>query len=291
MSSSNKHGLGRGLEALLGDEDLNFDFEITDGEKSTIKNIEIDLLQAGRFQPRKYFDEKQIESLIQSIKENGILQPLLVRKVDDKYEIIAGERRFRAAIKAGLKQVPVIEKQIDDNKALEFALIENIVRQDLNAIEEAKGYHQLMESFHYTQDNISKIVGKSRSYIANSLRLLNLPNEVKKLVELNKITAGHARCLVGCKNPQSLVQKIINEGLNVRQTENLVSDIKNKAEKKGISTKNKPKDAELSEIEQNISKKIGIKVKINTGKKGKGKVILNYNDLRELEIIINKLEN
>ena len=285
--SSNKHGLGRGLEALLGDEDLNFDFDINDVEKSGVKTVEINLLQAGVFQPRSYFNEEQIDSLAQSISENGILQPLLVRKVGYKYEIIAGERRYRAAVRAGLTEVPVIEKDFSDNKALEIALVENVVRQDLNDIEEAKGYNQLMEKFFYTQEKISQIVGKSRSYIANSLRLLNLPEDVKKLVETSVLSAGHVRCLVGVENASELAKKIVEDGLNVRQTEDLISGIK-KSDK--VKT-HKVKDIELVQLEKSLSEKIGLKVQICAGKKGKGRVVLNYQDLSELENIINKLES
>ena len=284
--SSNKHGLGRGLEALLGDEDLNFDFDLSDNEKSGVKTIDISLLQAGRFQPRTFFDENKIDGLAQSISENGILQPLLVRKIGNKYEIIAGERRYRAAVRAGLTEVPVIEKEFTDDKALEIALVENIVRQDLNDIEEAKGYQQLMEKFFYTQEKISQIVGKSRSYIANSLRLLNLPEDVKKLIETSVLSAGHARCLVGVENASKLAQKIVEDGLNVRQTEDLISGIK-KSDK--VKT-NKVKDIELMQLEKSLSEKIGLKVQICAGKKGKGRVVLNYQDLSELENIINKLE-
>ena len=285
--SANKHGLGRGLEALLGDEDLNFDFDTALNEQQNVKTVNIELLKAGAFQPRNVFDENQIDILAQSIKENGVLQPLLVRKIDDKFEIIAGERRYRASVKAGLDMLPVIEMQIDDNKALEIALIENIVRQDLNDIEEANGYKQLMEKFCYKQEQISKIVGKSRSYIANSLRLLTLPEEVIKMLEKFEISAGHARCLVGVKNAAQLALKIVKEGLNVRQTEQLVAGIKNKSAKKV----NKIKDFELMQIEKSISEKIGLKVQINTGKNGQGRVVLSYKNLNELENIINKLEN
>ncbi len=290
MSSGNKHGLGRGLGALLGDEELNLDLDfLEDDDKSMVKVLNVEYIHAGRYQPRTNFNEEQINSLAESIKENGILQPILVRKDFDGYEIIAGERRFRAAIIAGLKEIPVIEKELSDNKVMELALVENIVRQDLTDIEEASGFLKLMEKCNYTQEKIAQIVGKSRSYIANSLRLLNLPDEIKELINNRLLSAGHARSLIGCKNPLSLAQKIIREGLNVRQTEELVSRVKNsniKSEKI-----KKIKDNDLLEIEKKITEKIGIKVKINTGKNGKGKVILNYKDLSELENIITKLEN
>lgn len=288
MSVTNKRGLGRGLEALLGDEDLNFDTDFSIDDKS-VTTLKISELRAGKFQPRTEFYEHQINALANSIKEKGILQPILVRKVKDGYEIIAGERRYRAAIIAGLKEVPVIEKEISDNEALEIALIENIVRQDLNDIEEATGLANLIDKFSYTQEKLSQVIGKSRSYIANSLRLLTLPEEVKQLLKDKKISAGHARTLIGCKNAFALAQKIIKEGLNVRQTEELVLKLKNPTQHE--SKPKKIKDDDLLKIEQNLTKKIGIKVQINTGKNGKGKVVLNYKDISELENIINKLEN
>ena len=288
MSAVNKRGLGRGLEALLGDDDLSFDINISDNEKS-VKTLKVSELKAGKFQPRTEFNESQINALANSVKEKGILQPILVRKMSDGYEIVAGERRYRAAIIAGLTEVPVIEKEFSDNEALEIALIENIVRQDLNDIEEATGLANLIDKFSYTQERLSHVVGKSRSYIANSLRLLSLPEEVKQLLKEKKISAGHARTLIGCKNALALAQKIIKDGLNVRQTEEFVSKLKNPV-KKEIKTK-KIKDSDLLQIEQNLTQKIGIKVQINTGKNGKGKVVLNYKDISELENIINKLEN
>lgn len=288
MSAANKRGLGRGLEALLGDDDLSFDINISDNEKS-VKTLKVSELKAGKFQPRTEFNESQINALANSVKEKGILQPILVRKMSDGYEIVAGERRYRAAIIAGLTEVPVIEKEFSDNEALEIALIENIVRQDLNDIEEATGLACLIDKFSYTQERLSHVVGKSRSYIANSLRLLSLPEEVKQLLKEKKISAGHARTLIGCKNALALAQKIIKDGLNVRQTEEFVSKLKNPV-KKEIKTK-KIKDSDLLQIEQNLTQKIGIKVQINTGKNGKGKVVLNYKDISELENIINKLEN
>lgn len=289
MSSVNKHGLGRGLGALLGDDDLNLDLEFLDDEKQSVKNVKVTDLHAGKFQPRTHFDDEKIKSLAKSVKEKGILQPLLVRKDFKGYEVVAGERRLRAAILAGLTEVPVIEKELSDVETLEIALIENIVRQNLNDIEEAKGFSKLMSEYAYTQEKISEIVGKSRSYIANSLRLLNLPDDVKQLLIDKKISAGHARALIGCKNAFSLAQKIIKEGLNVRQTEELVAKAKNTAIKP--EKIKKVKDSDLLEIENNLTQKIGIKVQINAGKNGKGKVVLNYKDLSELENIINKLEN
>ena len=179
MNAVNKHGLGRGLSALLGDEDLNLDLDFLDEDKKGVKIVKIQELHAGSNQPRTVFDEENIQTLVDSIKENGVLQPLLVRKDFEGYEIIAGERRFRAAMLAGLEEVPVIEKELSDSKAAEISLIENIIRQDLTDIEEAGGFSNLIEKYSYTQEQISEIVGKSRSYIANSLRLLSLPEEIK----------------------------------------------------------------------------------------------------------------
>lgn len=289
MSSANKHGLGRGLSALLGDEDLNLDLDFLEDEKNSLKIVKTAELHAGKFQPRKAFDEDQIKVLAESIKEKGILQPLLVRKDFSGYEIIAGERRFRAAILAGLGEIPVIEKELSDVETLEIALIENIVREDLNDIEEALGFASLLENFSYTQEQIAQTIGKSRSYVANSLRLLTLSDEIKYLLNEKLITAGHARCLIGCEDPLLIAQKIIEEGLNVRQTEELVASLKNPQIKK--QKQNRIKDNDLVEIEKNLTKKIGLKVQINTGKNGKGKVILNYKDLSELENIICKLES
>ncbi len=296
MSAANKHGLGRGLGALFGDEDLNLDMDgiNVSGEKHGIKTVNISELVAGRYQPRQQFDEEAINSLAASVKEKGILQPILVRKQNGKYEIIAGERRYRAAIKAGLTEVPVIEKDMADNEVLEIALIENIVRKDLTALEEANGFDRLMKEFSYTQEKLSEVIGKSRSYIANTLRLLNLPEEVKSLLNQGKLTAGHARCLVGLENADELAQKIVAEGLNVRQVEELVASSKDSSvnAKKQPSKQNavKIKDAELSDIENELSSKLGAKVQINTAKNGKGKIIISYKNLSELESLLEKFE-
>lgn len=294
MAASNKHGLGRGLGALFGDEDLelNVDGVVAVSERHGIKMVKIDDLSAGKYQPRHSFDPEAINALAESVKEKGVLQPILVRKSGDKYEIIAGERRYRAARQAGLTEVPVIEKNLADNEVLEVALIENIVRQDLTPLEEAAGFEQLIKSFSYTQEKLAGIVGKSRSYITNSLRLLTLPEGVKALLNQQKLTAGHARALVGRDDAEQLAQKIAAEGLNVRQVEALVSEERDSSpESKKRSLREKPqKDADLNEIENSLSQKYGLKVQINAGKNGKGKIVLAYNDLSQLEKIIEKLE-
>lgn len=293
MAAANKHGLGRGLGALFGDEDLNLDMEnLTMGtDKSGIIMVKTADLIPGKYQPRKDFNDEAIASLADSVKEKGILQPILVRRHADKYEIIAGERRFRAAKKAGLADVPVIIKEMSDNEVLEVALIENIVRQNLTALEEAAGLQQLMTTFSYTQEKLAKAVSKSRSYIANSLRLLQLPEDVKILLNEGKISAGHARTLVGLENAADLAHKIADEGLNVRQTEDLISALK-QPEKTKTPNKRKInlKDTELQAIENNLAQKFGCKVQINNGVKGKGKVVLFYSDLSQLENILEILE-
>ena len=293
MSAANKHGLGRGLGALLGDMDLDLDLNSSD--KGAIKSVKLNQIVAGRYQPRQQFDEEAINALAKSVKEKGILQPILVRKQNDKYEIIAGERRYRAALQAGLTEVPVIEKSMADNEALEIALIENIVRQDLTPLEEAKGFEQLMQEFAYTQEKLSEVIGKSRSYIANTLRLLNLPDGVKSLLNQGKLTAGHARCLIGLQDAEELASKIVAEGLNVRQVEAMVSENKNsspEAKKRPLNqNSSKIKDSELAAIENELSSKLGAKVQINNTKNGKGKIVISYNNLSELEDLLEKFEH
>lgn len=302
MNANNKKfGLGRGLEALLGDEEinLNLDDETADVE-SLVENtvfkgadsneIKIADIVPCAFQPRTEFDRDALESLAQSIKEKGVLQPLLVRKKNDKYEIIAGERRWRAAQLAGLEKVPAVIKNLSDSETLEIALIENLQRENLSAIEEAEGLNRLMNEYEYTQEVIGKVIGKSRSYIANTLRLLSLPEEIKQQVKENKLSAGHARALIGCENAVELANKIIKEGLSVREAETLAANAK------GINVKNlapkeqKPVDRDLEKIMADLEEKLKLKVKINAGKKGKGSITLHYNTPAELSSILDILE-
>ena len=301
MNANNKKfGLGRGLEALLGDEDINLDLDSETADvsnlventvfKSEKNKVKITEIVPCSFQPRTEFDREALESLAQSIKEKGVLQPLLVRKKNDKYEIIAGERRWRAAQLAGLDEVPVIVKDLNDSETLEIALIENLQRENLSAIEEAEGLNRLMNEYEYTQEVIGKVIGKSRSYIANTLRLLGLPEEIKQLVKENKLSAGHARALIGCENAVELANKIVKEGLSVRETEALASDAK------GINVKNimpkqpKPVDRDLEKIMADLEEKLKLKVKINAGKKGKGSITLHYNTPAELSSLLDILE-
>jgi len=289
LEDNNKRkNLGRGLEALLGDKDFLLDdietpFDIEN--KDAVQKISAEKLSASPFQPRMNFDEEALNTLASSIKEKGILQPLLVRqKLNGNYEIIAGERRFRAALKAGLKEIPVIVKDFSDKEVLEVALIENIQRENLSAIEEAESLEHLIKSFSHTQESLSQVIGKSRSYIANTLRLLSLPISIQQKVKDNILTAGHVRPLIGLENAEELAEKIIKKGLNVRQVEELVQQNKNTKPKK---TKNK--DQDIVDIENNIKQNLGLKIKISTAKNGGGKVVLSYSDLSELDKILDIL--
>ena len=301
MNTNNKKfGLGRGLEALLGDEEinLNLDDETTDVSsfventvfKSEKNEIKISDIVPCSFQPRTEFDRDALESLAQSIKEKGVLQPLLVRKKNDKYEIIAGERRWRAAQLAGLEKVPAIVKDLSDSETLEIALIENLQRENLSAIEEAEGLNRLMSEYEYTQEVIGKVIGKSRSYIANTLRLLGLPEEIKQLVKENKLSAGHARALIGCENAIELANKIVKEGLSVREAETLAANAKGFSVKNIATKEPKPVDRDLEKIMADLEEKLKLKVKINAGKKGKGSITLHYNTPAELSSILYILE-
>ena len=220
-----KKGLGRGLSSLIGE---------TKVETKTNK-LSLSEIIPNKFQPRKNFDEESLNDLTNSIRERGVIQPIIVRKSDDKYEIIAGERRWLAARKAGLHEIPVVVTDADDLKSLEFAIVENVQRHDLNPLEEALGYKRLIDEFSYDQEKVSKFIGKSRSYITNTLRLLNLPSDVLKFVEEKKITAGHAKILVGLDNASFIASKIIEKKLSVRQTENFVKIFKKKSYKKALS--------------------------------------------------------
>ena len=268
-----KKGLGRGLSSLIGET------------KSTNQSnvIEINKIVKNRFQPRKIFDENKLNELTNSIKERGVLQPIIVRKHykdDGKYEIIAGERRFLAAKKAGLEEVPVVITNVDDLKSLEFAIIENVQRDDLNPLEEAQSYQRLIDEFSYDHEKVSKFIGKSRSYITNSLRILTLPKEVLNLIETRKITTGHAKILVGLDNAEFVANKIHDKKLSVRQAENLVKIFKTK--KKSL----KSRDVNVQTLENSLIEKIGLKVIISNGRNNKGSIKIEYKDLEQLNRII-----
>ena len=273
-SNKVKKGLGRGLSSLIGETKLEIN----------INKLPISDLLSNKFQPRKIFDEDNLQDLTNSIKERGIIQPIIVRKSVDhnsKYEIIAGERRWLAAQKAGLHQVPVVITDVNDLKSLEFAIVENVQRHDLNAIEEGRGYQRLIEEFAYDQEKVAKFIGKSRSHVANFLRLLTLPEEVLKLVENKKLSAGHAKILVGLNNIEFIAKKIIEKNLSVRQSENLVKIFKIKKQ----STRS-VKDANIRTLELSVTEKIGLNVLIKNKKKNDGTITIEYKGFDQLNKII-----
>jgi len=275
MENRLKKGLGRGLSSLLGDAQKK-----VETNKVSIKDI-----SRNKFQPRKHFSKESLDELTNSIKERGVIQPIVVRpdKVNNgKYEIIAGERRWLASQNAGLHEVPVVILDVDDIKSLEFAIVENVQRQDLNPIEEAKGYQRLVDDFNYNQDKLSKFIGKSRSYIANSLRLLGLPTEVLTMVESGNLTAGHARTLIGLNNASEIAKKIIQSKLSVRQSELLVRQFRDKKFK--LVHK---KDSNILDLQKNLEEKTGLSVSISNKKNNTGTISFEYRDLEQLDKLIN----
>ena len=274
-----KKGLGRGLSSLIGETKVEMQ-----------KNqLPISDLIPNKYQPRKIFDESNLEDLTNSIKERGVIQPIIVRKssVDNsKFEIIAGERRWIAAQRAGLHNVPIVITEADDLKSLEFAIVENVQRHDLNVLEEAKEYKRLIDEFNYDQEKVAKFIGKSRSHITNCLRLLTLPQDVIELIEKQELTAGHAKLLVNLDNASFIAKKIIEKKLSVRNTENFVKIFKinkNKIVKK--------KDINIINLEDSIVNKIGLNINIKNDKNNKGNIKIEYKDLDQLNKIINILRN
>ena len=279
MNSKIKKGLGRGLSSLIGETKI---------ETATNKAL-IGELSPNKFQPRKNFDEESLSELTNSIKERGVIQPIIVRKSSDnktKFEIVAGERRWLAAQRAKLHEVPIVITDIDDLKSLEFAIVENVQRNDLNPLEEAQGYKRLIDEFSYDQEKVSKFIGKSRSYITNSLRLLTLPKEIFNMIEKKQLTPGHAKILVGLENATFIANKIIEKKLSVRQTEKFVKIFKPK--KQNLS---KSKDLNIKDLEMSISSKIGLKIDIQNKKNNKGKISIEYKDLDQLNKIIEIIKN
>ena len=269
-----KKGLGRGLSSLIGDTKVN----------SNINKLAVSDLVRNKLQPRKIFDQKNLEELTNSIKERGVIQPIIVRNSQDhtdKYEIIAGERRWLAAQNAGLHEVPVVITEADDLKSLEFAIVENVQRHDLNSIEEANGYQKLIDQFGYDQEKVAKFIGKSRSHISNCLRLLTLPKEVISLIENGNLSQGHAKVLVGLENAFFLAKKIIDKKLSVRQAENLVRIFKTKNKSEYIL-----KDPNLKQLESELINKIGLNVSINNKKNNSGSIYFEYKNLDQLNRII-----
>jgi len=274
-----KKGLGRGLSSLIGETKI----------EPKKNQLPISDLVPNKYQPRKIFNETNLEELTNSIKERGIIQPIIVRNSNDdksKYEIIAGERRWLAAQRAGFHEVPVVITEADDLKSLEFAIVENVQRNDLNPLEEALGYKRLIDEFSYDQEKVSKFIGKSRSYIANALRILTLPDDVIKLIETQKLTTGHAKILVGLENASFVASKIVEKKLSVRQAENFVFLFKNKKHR----SKN-TKDTNIIALELSISNKIGLNVDIQNNKRNKGKISFEYKDLEQLNKIIDIIKS
>ena len=269
-----KKGLGRGLSSLIGDTKVD----------TNINKLSIGELIRNKYQPRKNFNQENLDELTNSIKERGIIQPIVVRKSADqksKYEIIAGERRWLAAQNAGLHEVPVVITEADDLKSLEFAIVENVQRIDLNVVEEAEGYQRLIDDFSYDQNKVAQFIGKSRSHVANCLRLLKLPSEVVDLIKNNKLTQGHAKILVGLQNAHFLAKKIIEKNLSVRQTENLVKIFKTNK----VPKFNK-KDPNIKNLELSLIEKIGLNVLIKNNKKNAGSITLEYKNLEQLNKLI-----
>ena len=279
MNSKIKKGLGRGLSSLIGE---------TKVENKTNK-LNLSEIIPNKYQPRKNFDEDNLEDLTNSIKERGVIQPIIVRRSnndDEKYEIIAGERRWLAARKAGLHDIPVVVTEADDLKSLEFAIVENVQRHDLNPLEEAQGYKRLIDEFSYDQEKVSKFIGKSRSYITNSLRILSLPLDVLKLVEDKKITAGHAKILVGLENASFVASKIVEKNLSVRQSEKFVKMFK--VNKKMIINN---KNANIRDLELSITEKVGLNVNITNQRNNKGKITFEYKSLDQLNKLIEVIKS
>jgi len=269
-----KKGLGRGLSSLIGDTKVN----------SNVNKLSVSDLVRNKLQPRKIFDQENLEELTSSIKERGVIQPIIVRNSQDhidKYEIIAGERRWLAAQNAGLHEIPVVITEADDLKSLEFAIVENVQRHDLNSIEEANGYQKLIDQFGYDQEKVAKFIGKSRSHISNCLRLLTLPKEVIDLIENGNLSQGHAKVLVGLENAFFIAKKIIDKKLSVRQAENLVRIFKSKSKSKYVL-----KDPNLKHLESDLINKIGLNVSINNKKNNSGSIHFEYKNLDQLNRII-----
>lgn len=283
--------LGRGLSALFGE--AADDYSAIDKVRTT-KQVPIEFIHPGRYQPRRSFDEEALQGLVESIRDKGILQPLLVRRDPDStnsYELIAGERRWRAAQVAGLHDVPVVVRDMSDREALEIALIENIQRQDLTPLEEAEGYRRLMEEFEHTQEDLARAVGKSRSHVANMMRLLALPEPVKGLVQDGSLTAGHARALLTASDPLSMAREVVKRGLNVRQTEDLMrGGAPARPKKAGAASAPDPtlKDVDLVNLEEEISARIGLKVAITPQGKG-GSITIHYQTLDQLDDVLRRL--
>ena len=282
--------LGRGLAALFGED--NEDYASLDKVRST-KTVPIEHLRPGRFQPRHHFDAEAVNALAESIKAQGILQPILVRRVAERpneFEIVAGERRWRAAQIAKLHEVPVLIRELSDAESLELAIVENVQRQDLPPLEEAEGYRRLIDEFSHTQEDLARTLGKSRSHIANTLRLLGLSEGIKALLDEGKLTAGHARALIGCDKAEDLALKIVRQGLNVRQAEKLVQKAKSSGggKAKPAADGDAPKDTDTLALERDLTALLGLKVSINFQGSG-GSLTIHYKTLEQLDDVLHRL--
>lgn len=295
MAEESPSRLGRGLAALIGDDAA---FALGDEQAPAprgVREVPIEFLRANPFQPRHVFREEELADLSNSIREQGILQPIVVRPVKgeaDAFEIVAGERRWRAAQKAQLHQVPILVKDLTDAQSLEIAIIENVQRADLNAVEEAAGYDRLMQQFDYTQDKVSKFIGKSRSHVANTMRLLSLPMSVRNLIEDGSLTAGHARPLIGNEDAEKLAREIVAKKMSVREAEALVKKPgggSTSARKGGTLSAKSSKDADTEALERNISEQLGLKVEVNHAGEEGGEVCVTYKSLEQLDEICRRL--
>ena len=285
-----RKSLGRGLSTLLGD-DLPEDSPAAVGQ-SDGRTLPVEYLQTGEFQPRRHFDRDALQALAQSVRERGVLEPILVRQLDDqqdRYEIIAGERRWRAAQTAGLHDVPVIVKELDDQEALEIALIENLQREDLTAIEEAEGYRRLMDQFARTQEDLAREIGKSRSHVANTMRLLALPEDVRDKVQDGQLSAGHARALLGAENPSGAAAAVMKKALNVRQTEAMIRRERDSGQTSGPRrVADSDKDPNTAALERDLGNLLGLKVEID--EKGEsGTLTMHYRSLEQLDDVLQRI--
>ena len=288
-----KRGLGRGLSALLGDEPAENRGAMApgSGEARPPNAIPVELMRPSSFQPRRHFDDEAFMALVESVKEKGILQPLLVRRDprdDRRYEIVAGERRWRAAQQARLHEVPVVVRELSDRDTLEVALVENLQREDLTPLEEAGAYRRLMEEFGHTQEALAKAVGKSRSHVANMMRLLGLPKPVQRMLDEGQISAGHARSLISAENPEALAREIQRRGLNVRQAEDLTRKTQPAADKKAGATA--PRDPNVSALEHDLAEAIGLKVGVHTKAGGAGSLTIHFDSPEQLDDVIRRLK-
>ncbi|HZS83125.1 MAG TPA: ParB/RepB/Spo0J family partition protein [Stellaceae bacterium] len=280
-----RRNLGRGLSALFGEE--SEDYAALDRLRQA-KTVPIDFVRPGRFQPRQRFDEEALQALAQSIREKGVLQPLLVRRhpeAANAYEIIAGERRWRAAQMAQLHEIPVVIREFEDREALEIALVENIQRQDLSPLEEAEGYRRLMEEFGHTQERLAEAVGKSRSHVANMMRLLGLPDTVKELLAAGTLSAGHARALLNAADPAALAAEVVRRGLNVRATEKLAQAARGQG---SAPAPKPPKDADTAALERDLANLLGLRVTVNFAGRG-GSLTIHYRTLEQLDDVLRRL--